>query len=261
MDTFQLLDDQLSKNAFQRKGIIHIGAHLGEEAETYNRLGFESVIWIEANPELCTQLKRNVSKYGHSVYNCLLSDLDSDAVDFFITNNEGHSSSLLPLGQELVKTGMHVTKRFSLQSARFDTFCHKNHIDVCQYNCVNIDVQGAELKVFNGFGTILNNFDFIITEVSLKRLYRGSVLFHKLDQFLLNNNFVRISTSAIGDMGEALYKRSETPVPSLHKFFSMLSSCFLEVLISLGIPQFFYNSKGGPFRSVIRSFYLRYIRK
>lgn len=261
MDTFQLLDHQLNKSNLQKKGIIHIGAHLGEEAETYNNMGFNNVMWMEANPELCTQLKDNVSRYGHSVYNYLLSDSDSGDVDFFITNNEGHSSSMFALSDDLLKTGMNVTKKFKLESARFDTFCQKNNVNIDKYNCLNIDVQGAELKVLSGFGNMLHKFDFIVTEISLKRVYKGSVLFHELNNFLLKNGFVKISTSAIGDMGEALYKRSDTNVSYSYKLSSKLSTYFIEILISLGIPQFFYKNKNGLFGSIIRSFYLKTIRK
>lgn len=224
-------------------------------------MGFENVIWMEANPELCTELKENVSKYGHSVYNYLLSDSDSESVDFYITNNEGHSSSMFALGDELLKSGMNVTKKFKLESARFDTFCSRNKVDTDTYNCLNIDVQGAELKVLSGFGNLLQKFDFIITEISLKRVYKGSVLFHELNSFLLKNGFVKISTSAIGDMGEALYKRSNTGVSYSYRLSSKISTHFIEMLVSLGIPQFFYKNRSGLFGSLVRSFYLKTMRK
>jgi len=261
MDTFELLNFQLRHNNLPKKGIIHIGAHLGEEAETYEKMGFENVMWLEANPELCKQLKENVSQYGHYVYNYLLSDSDSEDVDFFITNNEGHSSSMFALGDTLVKSGMNVTKKFKLESARFDTFCKKNNINIADYNCLNIDVQGAELKVLSGFGHLLNKFDYIITEISLRRVYKGSVLFHELNNFFLKNGFIKISTSAIGDMGEALYKRSSTEVSYSYRLSSKLSSYFIEILISLGIPQFFYKNKNGALGSVVRSFYLKTMRR
>jgi len=261
MDTFQLLDHQLNKNNLSKKGIIHIGAHLGQEAETYNRMGFKNVIWMEANPELYTQLKDNVSRYGHSVYNYLLSDSDSDDVNFFVTSNKGHSSSMFALSDDLLKKGLNVTKKFKLESTRFDTFCKNNNVNIDKYNCLNIDVQGAELKVLSGFGDMLKKFDFIVTEISLKRVYKGSALFHELNNFLLKNGFIKISTSAIGDMGEALYKRSDTDVSYSYKLSSKVSTYFIEMLISLGIPQFFYKNKNGLFGSIIRSFYLKTIRK
>ncbi len=261
MDTFQLLEHQLNKNNLQKKGIIHIGAHLGQEAETYNKMGFKNVMWMEANPELYTQLKDNVSKYGHSVYNSLVSDSDSEDVNFFVTSNKGHSSSMLALGDELLKAGLNVTKKITLKSARFDTFCKKNDVNIDQYNCLNLDVQGAELKVLSGFGNMLKNFDFIITEISLKRLYKSSVLFHDLNSFLLKNGFVKISTSALGTMGEALYKRSDTEVSYSDKLSSNLSTYIIEMLVWLGIPQFFYKNKNGLFGSMIRSFYLKTVRK
>ena len=34
------------------KGILHVGANIGEECEAYTKVGIEKVIWIEANPSL-----------------------------------------------------------------------------------------------------------------------------------------------------------------------------------------------------------------
>ena len=37
------------------KGILHLGAHHGEEAQEYYEAGYEQVIWIEGNPDLMPQ--------------------------------------------------------------------------------------------------------------------------------------------------------------------------------------------------------------
>ena len=41
------------------KGVIHMGAHLAEELEDYQRHNIKDVIWIEANPYLYENRKQN----------------------------------------------------------------------------------------------------------------------------------------------------------------------------------------------------------
>jgi hypothetical protein len=45
----------------QLKNVIHIGAHLGEEADLYYRNGACHTLWIEANSDLINQLKEHLS--------------------------------------------------------------------------------------------------------------------------------------------------------------------------------------------------------
>ncbi len=43
------------------RGVIHIGAHEGQELEQYLKLGAEKVILIEANPQIFTKLQTFVA--------------------------------------------------------------------------------------------------------------------------------------------------------------------------------------------------------
>ena len=44
------------------KGILHIGAHTGEENEHYKELGIRSALWVEAQPDIYLQLIKNVEQ-------------------------------------------------------------------------------------------------------------------------------------------------------------------------------------------------------
>jgi FkbM family methyltransferase len=65
-----------------------------------------------------------------------------------------------------------------------------HHIDI-----IWIDVQGAELQVFQGGENILNNTKIIFSEVGLKPYYEGHSLKKDIDNFLLTRNFVEIKES------------------------------------------------------------------
>ena len=40
-------------------GVLHVGAHLGEEKPEYERYGFGKIFWVEANPMLCDRLNNS----------------------------------------------------------------------------------------------------------------------------------------------------------------------------------------------------------
>src|SRR5687767_9672604 len=84
------------------KGILHVGANIGEEMDAYYQNGVKKVIWIEANPKLFPILKNNIRPYrSKGVYTkafpFCVGDEEKDVV-FHISNNAGQSSSYLELG-------------------------------------------------------------------------------------------------------------------------------------------------------------------
>ena len=38
-------------------GVIHVGAHRGEEVNEYEDLGAKQVIWVEANPDVFEEMR------------------------------------------------------------------------------------------------------------------------------------------------------------------------------------------------------------
>lgn len=51
--TFRLLPDALHDLGVTPRGVIHVGAHHGEEVSTYLACGFESIVLVEPDPESC----------------------------------------------------------------------------------------------------------------------------------------------------------------------------------------------------------------
>ncbi len=75
-------------------GILHVGAHLGEEAEIYTKMGVSTVWWVEADPLLINPLTEVVGPYRHGVIQAAVSDRDDEVVSFNVMN-EDQASSLL----------------------------------------------------------------------------------------------------------------------------------------------------------------------
>ena len=200
---FKYLIDKFNLNI---KGILHIGAHECEELTCYknNSIPIENQLWIEAIPE-----KIDISKNlypGVNIINAVISDEDDKLVTFKVTNNY-QSSSILDLKVHLTEhPEIYVTNTFECKTKTIKTIYEENNIDKNKYNFVNLDIQGVELLALKGMGEILNNFDYIYTEVNEKELYSGCDLLPELDLFLQQYSFIRVETCMTRhSWGDAFY--------------------------------------------------------
>lgn len=57
---------------------------------------------------------------------------------------------------------------------------------------MNLDIQGAELLALKGADDILNNIDYIYTEINIKEIYENCCLLHQVDDYLKSFGFIRI---------------------------------------------------------------------
>jgi len=197
-------------------GVIHIGAHHGEEIKDYAQSNIKNVIWFEANKKLMRHLFDNTSKYQNvkQEYFCeVLSDVDDLEVSFNITNDP-QASSILELGTvEKHYPHIKVIESQKLKTKSFKTFYESNNktFNLKDFEFINLDVQGAELKVLKGFGHLLKDFQnikCIYTEVNFEDLYKNVPLINEIDDYLSNFNFNRIHTvNTQYNWGDALYLR------------------------------------------------------
>ena len=126
----------------------------------------------------------------------------SGSVDFFETNLPG-SGSVLNVGELAEKIyGMKQAEKFSVEAITLDEALKDIDIDILQ-----IDVQGAELKVLEGASGALTRTKAIFTEISvLSDLYDGGVVFSELDDKLKNNGFTLALMGTDSHLtGNALY--------------------------------------------------------
>lgn len=201
------LQELQARHNLRVTGVLHVGAHLGEEAKAYNAAGFTPVTWIEGNPDLIQHLKANVHRYGHQVICALVSDEDGPR-EFKITNN-GESSSLLDLGTHLeTSPQVEVVKTYFLGAYRLEELVESYAI---RFNFLNLDLQGAELLALRGLGERISDVDYIYTEVNKREVYIGCAQVEDLDEYL--GDFDRVETLWCEDggvnhgWGDAFYVR------------------------------------------------------
>lgn len=183
----------LQKYNFKPKGIMHLGAHTGQEVYSYTECGVTDVVWIEANPKVIDRLCQCVKPYGHLVINACVSDAIGQEVVFNVTNNE-ESSSILELGTHLRHhPHVHVTETMRLTTTTLKKLYEDYKLED-KYDFLNIDIQGAELLALKGLADYLNRFKYLYLEVNKEHLYKEGALIGELDEYLTKFGFKRVET-------------------------------------------------------------------
>jgi FkbM family methyltransferase len=198
----------LKANNIEIKGVLHIGAHECEESGFYDRLGVnpDNVIWIEGNKTKVEQAKKRNIK---TMYYGVISEKDSQIVEFNITNN-GQSSSILHLGSHAQHhPDVHFVEKQFHSTITVDTFYKRNNLDMSQYDFWNFDIQGAELKALKGAKKSIEYAKAIYLEVNIEEVYKECALMEEIDNYLAQYNFKRIITNITEfGWGDALYIKS-----------------------------------------------------
>lgn len=189
-------------------GAFHVGASLGQEADEYYKNGIKHTLWIEALPDIYSQLLINLLPYKNAIAikECV-SDVDGKEIQFNVANNEGQSSSLLQFGTH---TKEHPTVKFinriKMETIRLDTLIEKYLLDMDKYDFLNIDLQGAELLALKGLGKYLEGFKYLYLEVNRAPLYVGCPMVEEIDEYLKPFGFERVETKWTGaGWGDGFY--------------------------------------------------------
>jgi FkbM family methyltransferase len=187
-------------------GIVHIGAHECEELGCYLNEGvsFDKIYWFEAIDDLVEKCRRQIPNV--KIYHTALSDKDGVECEFIVTNNF-MSSSLLELKEHLIEhPSVHEIRRDKVVTSTFATFVNRNNIDLTGVNFINLDIQGMELPVIKGMGKLLEQIEYIYTEVNVKELYANGTLLCDLNSYLAEHGFARVDTSLTQHgWGDAFY--------------------------------------------------------
>jgi FkbM family methyltransferase len=145
-----------TKYSLNIDGIIHIGAHFGEEHQTYKSLGVDNIVYFEPVKKTFDVLKEKVK--DAILYNCALGQ-ENKMIEMFIEESDeyGCSSILQPSSNY---NNVKFSPNEMVEMKRLDDFNFKG------YNFLNIDVQGYEYEVLKGSHNTLKHVDYILCEVN-----------------------------------------------------------------------------------------------
>ena len=185
------------------KGILHVGAHECEELNDYERyLSRDRIVWIEAMPNKVEVCKNRYSNLN--IEQAIVSD-KIETILFKVANN-GQSSSILDFGlHSQYHPHVHYIGAFNCETKLLRDILPKYNID---YNFLNLDIQGAELKALKGMEEYLPKVDYIYTEVNSDYVYKDCSLITELDDYLKQFGLVRVETKWTDcKWGDAFYMR------------------------------------------------------
>lgn len=192
----------------QVSGVIHVGANSGQERNTYDKKGLD-VVWVEPIPAVFEQLEANILPFTRQkAFQALVTDRDNDTCEFHIANNNGASSSILPMKDHLdLWPTVTFTESVTMETTTLPTLLKKESIDSSKYQALVMDTQGSELHILRGAESLLENFRYIKTEVADFESYEGCCQLSDLSEFMSQNGFKKYSQDvfAMGDHGEKYY--------------------------------------------------------
>lgn len=151
-----------------RTGVIHVGAHLGQEVVDYRRAGFGHVVVVEPNPVLAGGLRRS----GADVVHECACGTSAGKATLYVTAWDERSSLLPPTYSVDSQIVVDVVPLAELQHG-------------C--NWVAIDVQGSELDVLRSGR--LDLLDAVIVETSEPVRYEGAATRSEVHDFLTESGY------------------------------------------------------------------------
>jgi len=184
------------------KGIIHVGAHYGEEMEEYVSNGIQEIILFEPLSECFDILQKKIFDLNANIegYQVALGSSPGTAI-MYLSDNQKQSSSIL-------KPKVHLThhphvKFDGTEEVEVDLL---DNFDTKDYNFLNMDVQGYELEVLKGATETLKHVDYVYCEVNRDEVYENNAYVEELDEYLSTYGMERVETSWVGEIwGDALY--------------------------------------------------------
>ena len=194
-------------------GVIHIGAHFGEEAKDYIDNGITEMVFFEPLSESLKVLEENLSYIANDanvmIYPVALGNETKD-VEMYVSNRDRMCSSILKPKVVLEQyPDITFDERETVEMMRLDD----TELEFDKFNFLNIDVQGYELEVLKGGAKTLENIDYIYTEINRAEVYENTPHVDELDTYLKPYGFTRVESDWTGDTwGDGLYIKEKSDV-------------------------------------------------
>ena len=193
------------KYQFNVTGVIHVGAHVGQEYDEYiETFGLIPTYWFEPIPHVYKELSKNLEgKPNTFCYNVALGE-KIGVHKMYLDDGNGQQSSSLLKPKEHQNFYPHI--KFSEENTINITLNTLDFYGIDNCNFLVLDTQGYELNALKGSINTLKNIDYIFTEFNVIEMYVGCPSIEQLDEFLQPFGFYRQETWDVdGVWGDAFY--------------------------------------------------------
>ncbi len=198
--------------------ILDVGSRDGEQSIEFTKYFPNCMIYsFECNPNTLDICKRNIQNYNNIKliegaihdYNgtCRFYPINKEkTITTWEDGNPGASSLFIASGDYPYER--YVQDEITIRCHRIDTVLEEYGID--KVDLIWMDLQGAELLALQSMGNLLHTVDYIHTEVSYRKMYHGQVLFPELNQFLMDHQFMSITSLNHGGWQEDIIYKNKT---------------------------------------------------
>lgn len=180
-------------------GVVHVGAHKGEEIPDYIAEGRSPIICFEplyldfphenGNKDVTVVFAALGNVGGYMTLRIPRHLHDPNELD------TQSASGLVLIHGRAIANGWTPTECVTqtVPVMRFDNWAEHNGFKRGSCSLLAIDVQGMELQVLQGFGEYLMDFTEIIAECSDLPLYEGGAYASQVARFLHDHGFDQVS--------------------------------------------------------------------
>lgn len=176
----------------KRHGVLHVGAHMGEEVPAYIDHGYDPVYLVEANPEILPALQAKFAGTQVRIIPTAVGE-ETGSVEFVVhktAKGSMESAGILPLD----KLGKIVPVfssdiRHMVPIITLDDLTNQEVLT--KIDLLVIDIQGAELQALRGASALLQQVNFVVCEVNLISNYEGCALEEEVDTFFESAGFTK----------------------------------------------------------------------
>jgi len=210
----------------QTTGIIHVGAHRGQEAPWYYAKVGSNVAWLECNPTIIPSLQASVEPYGHRCLQACLWNRAGETRTLHLTSNDSQSASIVGnLTDEarvkwghLALSGSEAHGSVELTTVDWNTLVQLHPwLASLALNFLVLDTQGAEYEILEGMirseggrPSGLQQFRKLLVECSTRQFYHGQRLQADVTALLAFAGFACVGVvSGDGEHADVLYARKD----------------------------------------------------
>jgi FkbM family methyltransferase len=187
--------------------IIEAGAHIGSDTIEMSRVWPGATIHaFEPIPSIYKELLSSTKKYKNiTTHPLALSNATGDAEIFVSSGASNGSSSLLTPKEHIADhPDVHFRDKIKIKTITLDEWAVQNNVDHVDFAW--LDMQGFELPVLKASRVIAKTLKVIYTEVSLKEMYEGSILYPELKQWMIESGFrIELEDMPFDDFGNVLF--------------------------------------------------------
>jgi len=174
------------------RGILFLGSHRMQERAQFQKNKITNIIWVDAIESVVNENRKEITEY-ESALCYAISDKDGETVKFYISSNEGLSSSLLPFPEiQVHNSNVTTIKTIEVNTITVDTLLQSIYMPAKNYNFLCMDIHGIEIKALEGAVEYLKTCDYIYTEINFIEAYQGCCLYDQFNNYMIDHRFRQV---------------------------------------------------------------------